>query len=61
MDFSWADSDGGQEVWTPPPPPEKSQKVGVLSNTGLDPLKYLKATEPAFSVGPSQARQRNAI
>ena len=52
MDFSWADPDGGQEFWTPPPP-EKSQKVGVLSNTGSDPLKNLKATKPAFSVGPS--------
>ena len=31
------------------------------SNIGPDPLKNHKATEPAFNVGPSSARQRNAI
>ena len=25
-----------------PPPPEKSQNIGFLSNTGQDPLKYTK-------------------
>ena len=30
-------------------------------NTGADPLKTYKATKPAFNVGPSSARQRNAI
>ena len=49
---------GGQGVRTPP---EKSQKIGFLSNTGPDPLKNHKATKPAFTVGPSSARQRNAI
>ena len=42
-------------------PPEKSQNKGFLSNTGPDPLKNQKATKPAFNVGPSSARQRNAI
>ena len=42
------------------PPPEKSQK-GFLSNTGPNPLKHHKAAKPAFNVGPSSARQRNAI
>ena len=28
---------------------------------GLDPLKNRKATKPAFNVGPSLARQGNAI
>ena len=42
-------------------PPEKSQNIGFLSNTGPDPLKNHKATMPAFNVGPSSARQRNAI
>ena len=32
-----------------------------LSNTGLDPLENHKATKPAFNVGPSSARQGNAI
>ena len=50
---------GVQGVRTPPP--EKSQKYGVLSNFGPDPLKNHKATEPAFNFGPSSARQRNAI
>ena len=45
----------------PPPPPEKSQKYRVSSNTDLDSLKNNKATKPAFNVGPSLARLRNAI
>ena len=45
----------------PDPPPEKLQKRGFLSNSGPDPLKNYKATEPAFNVGPSWARQPNAI
>ena len=49
---------GGQGVRTPP---ERPQKYRVLSNTGLDPLKNQKATKPAFNVGPSLARQQNAI
>ena len=49
---------GGQGVRTPP---EKSQKnIGFLSNSGPNSLKN-KPTEPAFNVGPSSARQRNAI
>ena len=42
-------------------PPEKSQKIGFLCNTRPDPLKNHKATKPAFTVGTSSARQRNAI
>ena len=30
-------------------PPEKSQNIGFLSNSGPDPLKNYKATEPAFN------------
>ena len=37
------------------------KNIGFLSNTGLDPLKNHKATELAFNVGQSSARQRNAI
>ena len=37
------------------------KNTGFLSNTGQDPLKNHKATKPAFNVGPSLARQRNAI
>ena len=48
---------GGQT----PPPLENHKNIGVLSNTGLDPLKNDKATNLAFNVGPSSARQRNAI
>ena len=44
------------------PPPLKNHKaMGFLSNTGPDPLKNHKATKPAFNVGTSSARQRNAI
>ena len=51
-------SRGGQGVRTPP---EKSQNIGVVSDTGLDPPTIYKATKPASNVGPSSARQRNAI
>ena len=42
-------------------PPEKSQNIGFLCNTGADPLKNHIAAKPAFNIGPSSARQRNAI
>ena len=38
-------------------PPEKSQNIGFLSNSCPDPLKNYEATEPAFNVGSSSARQ----
>ena len=41
--------------------PEKSQNKEFLSNTGPDPLKNHKASKPAFNIGPSSARQRNAM
>ena len=45
-----------------PFPPEKLQKnIGFHSNFGPDPMKNHKATKPGFNVGPSSARQRNAI
>ena len=47
-------------VWTPPPP-EKSQNIGFLSNSGPDPLKNHKATKPTFDIGPKSARQRSAF
>ena len=47
----------------PDPPPEISQKYGgyFFCNTGPDRLKNHKTTKPAFNVGPSSVRQRNAI
>ena len=45
---------GGQGVRTNP---ERSQKIGFLSNTGPDPLKNRKATRPEFNVRPSSGRQ----
>ena len=48
--------------WSGPPPPLNNYKsIGFLSISGPDPLKNNKATEPAFNIGPSSARQRNAI
>ena len=38
-----------------PTPSEKSQIIGFLSDTGLDPLKNHKATKPAFNLGLSSA------
>ena len=51
----------GGTVGPDPPPPEKSQKVGFLSNTGPDPLKNHKASKLEFKVRPLSARQQNAI
>ena len=44
----------------PNPPLKNVKNIGFLSNTGPEPLKIHKATESAFNVGPSSARQRNA-
>ena len=52
---------GGQGVWTPL---ENYKNIGFLSNTCPDPLKITKVvvwSNPAFNVGSSSARQRNAI
>ena len=42
-------------------PPEKSQNIGIICNTGPDPLKYHKAVKLAFNDWPSSSRQRNVI
>ena len=42
-------------------PPGKSQSYRCPRSICLDPLENHKATKPAFNVGPSSARQRNAI
>ena len=49
---------GGGGVRTPL---KNHKNIGFLCNTGLDTLKNHKATKPALNVGPSSARQRNAI
>ena len=55
---SMCGSRGGQGVRTLH---KKSQKYSFFSNTGPDPLKNHKAAKLTFNVGPSSARQRNAI
>ena len=42
-------------------PLKNHKNIGLLSNSGPDPLKNYEANEPAFNVGPSSAYQRNAI
>ena len=54
-----ADPEGGGAGG--PDPPEISKNIGFLRNTGPNSLQNHKATKPAFNVGPSSARQRNAI
>ena len=49
----------GGGVWTPQPS-ENHKAIGFLGNRGDIP-KYHKATEPAFTVGPSSARQQDTI
>ena len=44
-----------------PDPLKNHKNLGFLSNSGPGPLKNYEATEPAFNVGPSSARQRNTI
>ena len=44
---------GGGQRSGPPLSPENHKNIGLLSNTGPDPLKNHKATKPAFNVGPS--------
>ena len=58
---AYADPEGGTGGSVPPPPLENYKNIGFLCNTGPDLLLKHKATNPAFNVGPSSARQRNAI
>ena len=51
---------GGAGDPDPPPPLKNHKNIGFLG-TAPDPLKNYKATKPAFNVGPTTARQRNAI
>ena len=59
--YTWVDPEWGAGGPDPPPPLKNHEKLGFLSNTVPDPLKNRKATEPEINVGPSSARQRNAI
>ena len=43
------------------PPLKNLKNLGFLSNTGPDPLINHKATKQTFNIGPSLARQRNAV
>ena len=57
-----ADPEGGGGGRGSPPPPLKNRKnIGFLSNSGPDSLKNHEATKPETNIGPSAARQRNAI
>ena len=58
---TWADPEGGGTGGPDPPPPEKSQKYRVSLQYWSRSLKNHKDTKPAFTVGPSSARQRNTI
>ena len=61
---SWADPEGwggGGGAGAPDLHSEKSQKYRVSKQMVRNPLKNHKATKPAFNVGSSSTRQRNAI
>ena len=45
----------------PDPSLKNHKNKGFLSKTGPDRLKNHKATKASFNVGPSLARQQNAI
>ena len=58
----WADPDLGTGGPDPSPPLKIHKNIGFPSNTGPDPLKkHKQGYQGAFNVGPSSARQRNAI
>ena len=57
--YSWADQEG--EDRGSGPPPEKPQSYRVSKQYLPESPKNRKVTKPAFNVGPSSARQRNAI
>ena len=59
--WSCADPERGTGGPEPTTPPKNHKNISFLSNTGSDHLKNHKATKQAFNVGPSSARQRNAI
>ena len=44
-----------------PRPLKNHKNIGFLSKIGPDPLNNHKATKPAFNIGPSLVRQRNAF
>ena len=53
MVIAWADLEGGGGGGRGSGPPlEKSQNIGFLSKTGVDPLENHKATKLAFNAGP---------
>ena len=54
------DPEGGRGS-VPPPPPKNHKTIGFPSNSRPNPLKNLKVPKPAFNVGSSLVRQRNAI
>ena len=55
----WGGGGGGRQgVRTPL---NYHKNIGFSSITGPDPLKKIAATKSAFNVGPSSARQQNAI
>ena len=41
----------GQKVRTPPPPPKNHKNIEFLSNTGPDPLKFLKLPSQHSTLG----------
>ena len=45
----------------PDPNLKNHKNIGFLRNTGPDPLKKHGAFKPEFNLGPTSARQRNAI
>ena len=59
--MTWTDPEWGGGAGKGSRPQKIHQNIGFLINTGPDPLKNHKATKPAFNIGTTAARQRNAI
>ena len=47
------DPEGEQGVWTTPFL-ENHKAIGLIINTGLDPIENHKAVKPAFNFGPAK-------
>ena len=59
---TWVDPEGGGGGGRGSRPPEKSQNIGFLSKTGLNPLENHKATIQCWAIiGPPAKRHLNGV
>ena len=57
--WTCVDPEGGTGGPDPPPPLKNYKNIGFLCISGPDPVENNEATDSAFNIEPSSARQRN--